>query len=302
MNSNLMHSNNPSLNSMPSITQSIGSAVSLEELKVSDVKTHLINCKKFLSDYKQLCQQSKQFTQNANIFMSSFQDVINDLPVYEYSNSFDQVKECFQHMIKAQERFTQVMACLYVPLRQEYQTHTAKIKQTDAHYKDLKEKMSKKVTKSQKKLQGKTGNVDEYAKVLNELKDNAATLESVQQQHAQRIIDSTLEQTSNFLDVFVVFLHLHRTVCIPSLTDNVEHHLEQLNAMGIAPNHQLLERVMDQTKFSPKGKQLITESIQSARAQENLVKRHSSTLRRTNPNLNAVLRHAERVRSKDNFD
>ena len=287
---------------MPSVTQSLGSAMSLEDMKVSDVKQHLHNCKKFLVDYKNLCHQSKQFTQNANIFMGSFQNVINDLPVYEYGNGFEQVKESLTHMIKAQERFTQVMACLYVPLRQEYQIHTAKVKQTDTHYKDLREKLHKKVVKLEKKLSSNRGDTEQFGKVLEELKANATALENVQQQHAQRIIDSTLEQTANFLDVFVLYMHLHRTVCIPSMLDNVDHHLQQLNALGIAPNPKLLQQVMDNNEFSPKAKQLFTDSMHSAKAQENLVKRHTSTLKRTNPNLNAVLRHAERVRSKDHVE
>ena len=287
---------------MPSVTQSIGSAISLEELKVSDVKQHLQNCKKFLADYKNLCHQSKQFTQNANLFMGSFQNVIDELPVYEYNNGFNQVKDCFSHMIKAQERFTQVMACLYVPLRQEYQIQTVKVKQTDAHYKDLKDKLNKKITKLEKKLNANKGDAKHFGDVLEDLKDNATLLENTQQQHAQRIIDSTIEQTSNFLDVFVLFLHLHKTVCIPSLLENVDHHLEQLNAMGIAPNAELLQQVIEKTQFSPKTKHHLQDSIQSAKAQNNLVKRHTSTLRRTNPNLNAVLRHAEIVKSKETLE
>eukprot|EP00835_Amoeboradix_gromovi_P003589 NODE_244_length_13037_cov_0.560442.p4 type:complete len:298 gc:universal NODE_244_length_13037_cov_0.560442:8044-8937(+) len=297
-----MNSNYSSLNSMPSITQSVGSAVSLEELKVSDVKQHLQNCKKFLADYKSLCQQSKQFTQNANLFIGSFQDVINGLPVYEYSNGFEEVKECFKHMIKAQERFTQVIAALYVPLRQDYQTQTANVKQTDAHYKELKEKLGKKVVKLEKKLNLNRSDTGQFGEVLQDLKENASALESIQQQHAEKIINSTLEQTANFLDVFVVFMHLHKTVCIPSMSDNVDHHLDQLNRQGITPNPDFLKMVMENNHFSPKARQLLQDSLHSAKAQETMVKRETTIRRMTNPNLFSVIQLANRVRSRDTME
>ena len=103
-----------SIASLPSVTQSIGSAVSLEELQLSDVKTHMKQTKLFLLDFKDLIEQCNQMNEKWGMFMGSFNNVIDTLPVHEYEESFEIFKASIEDVIRAQSQASQVMSTLYI--------------------------------------------------------------------------------------------------------------------------------------------------------------------------------------------
>ena len=156
--------------------------------------------------------------------------------------------------------------------------------------------MDKKVTKLEKKLQGCRNDTKKFSEVLSELKENASDLESVQQQHTHRVIDCTLEHTSRFADIMASRLYFHQHLTTQQLFDKQKSHLQRLAELGVPPNMELLLYVQDHVRLSKNDTLYVEKIVEETRNDEIKLRQQSSNLEKENPNLNAVLKHADRIK------